>query len=352
MAYTTINKSTDYFNTKLYSGTGSSQALTGVGFQPDWTWIKQRSGTQEHWLVDAVRGTTKFLESNSTNVESSDGATGFTSFDSDGFTVNTSARTNQSSNTYASWNWKAGTTGSGNTGGSGTYKTYNYSVNTTGGFSIIKYTGNGTAGQTIPHHLGVVPKMIILKPLEAADNWRIYHANMDASAPEDYHMQLNSTAARIDNAGFWNDTAPTSTVFTLGSDSGVGANNQTFIAYCFAEKTGYSKFGSYTGIDGAFIYTGFKPAFILGKNRGGTYDWWIFDNKRDPFNDGANNLLLRANGTDAEATFTYAKVDFLSNGFKIHGTDNTVNANGGTMIYMAFAEAPLVGSNNIPATAR
>ena len=349
MAYTTINKSTDYFNTKLYTGNGSTQSITGVGFQPDWLWIKNRNGTNNHILQDAVRGATKSLESDGTGTETTS-STRVTSFDSDGFSIGSAGTNNTNSSLYVSWNWKAGTTGSGNTGGSGTYKTYNYSVNTTAGFSIVKYTGNGTAGQTIPHHLGAVPKLIILKPLEAADNWRVYHPGIDATAPEDYHLQLQSNAARSDHAGIWNDTAPTSTVFTLGSDGGVGQNDQTFIAYCFAEKTGYSHFSTYTAnnsSDGPFLYTGFRPAFFIAKRSDGTGNWHMYDDKRIGYNN--QNKRLAADVTGAE---DQAAIDIVSNGIKIRTNNNSLNNHSGNMIYWAFASAPIVGTNNIPAVAR
>ena len=345
MAYTTINKSTDYFNTKLYTGNGSTQSITGVGFRPDWLWIKNRSGTNNHILQDVVRGATKSLESDGTSAETTS-STRVTSFDSDGFSVGSAGTNNTNSNNYVSWNWLAGgSQGSSNTDGS--INTTYTSVNTTSGFSISQYEGTGS-NATFGHGLGVAPQMVIVKNIDATQNWFVYHQEIGATKV----IYLDLTNAQQTLSQGWNNTAPTSSVVSIGTEAGTNQNGSTHIAYCFAEKTGYSKFGSYTGQDGAFIYTGFKPAYILGKNAGGTYDWWIFDNKRDPFNDGANNLLLRANGTDAEATFTYAKVDFLSNGFKIYGTDNTVNPNGGTTIYMAFAEAPIVGTNNIPATAR
>ena len=223
MAFTTIDKSSSYFKPKAFTGNGSAgNAITGVGFQPDWVWFKNRATTNSHSIFDSVRGTTKNIVSNTSAAESTN-SNGLTAFGTDGFTVGSDADVNGNGNGMISWNWKAGTTGSGNT---------TDSVSTTSRFSIIKYVGNGSAGQTIPHHLGVVPKMIIVKPLDAADNWRVYHHNMNYSSTdgEDYHMQFNSTGGKTDSANYWNDTAPTSSVFTLGSDSGVGANDQEFIA--------------------------------------------------------------------------------------------------------------------------
>ena len=364
MAYTTINKHTDYFNTKLYTGNGTAigsggQAITGVGFQPDWVWIKERSSTSPHKLLDSVRGVTKELETNANNTQSTE-AESLTAFGTDGFTVGSNGAVNQNSQTYAAWNWKAGTTGSGTTTGSGYGKAYSYSVNTTAGFSIITYKGNGTAGHTIPHHLGAVPKMIIVKCIESVHNWQVLHQGL-ATNSGTKNLELNSTSAVLTDSTTWNDTAPTSTVFTLGSTNPTNqsSSNYNFIAYCFAEKTGFSKFGSYTGngsTNGTFVYTGFKPAWLMIKQINTTGNWALSDNKRN--NTGGGNFVshtLAANLNNNESHFgggSGNKQDYLSNGFKIRDTGGYANTSGGTYIYMAFAEAPLVGSNNIPCTAR
>jgi len=344
MAYTTINKSSDYFNTKLYTGNGSTNAQTGVGFQPDWVWLKGRSNTGSNKLMDAVRGSSSSLCSNNNNA--AEGADYFSSFDSDGFTVATTSNDiNANGQTYVGWNWKAGTTGSGTTGGSGTGKAYSYSVNTTSGFSIVTYTGNGSAGHTIPHHLGVAPKFIIVKSYSDNYNWTVYYGD-----PTDY-LVLNATDATTDSNEVWNDTAPSSTVFTVGNRNSTNQNTATFVAYCFANVTGYCNIGSYTGnqnANGPFIYTGFKPAFILSKKIDGASDWYIFDSKREGYN--IDNDTLLANQTNAESTTDY--LDIFSNGYKVRTTDGDLNTNNGTYMYMAFAEAPFVGSNNQPATAR
>ena len=359
MAYTTINKSTDYFNTKLYTGTGNDNlAITGIGFQPDWIWAKDRDGTDAHHVADSVNGAGYRLRTNTTGALSSQ-ADGVKSFDSDGFTVGTTGSVNANGNDFVAWNWKAGTTGSGTTGGSGTAKDYQYSVNTTAGFSIIKYKGNGTAGHTIPHHLGAVPKMIIVKCIESVHNWQVLHQGLaDNSGTK--NLELNSTSAVLTDSTTWNNTAPTSTVFTLGSTNPTNqsSSNFNFVAYCFAEKTGYSKFGSYTGngsTDGTFIYTGFKPALVIYKGASGTGttdNWEIIDNKRT---DGAlgnpKNEVLYPNQNYAEGVNTTDRMDLLSNGFKMRTSGSDYNNSGSTYIYIAFGQS-LVGSNNVPATAR
>jgi len=349
MAYTTINKSTDYFNTKLYTGTGSSNAQTGVGFQPDWLWIKRRSATNSHHIVDAVRGVGYAIASDLTNAQYSSSVS---SFDSDGFTVTSaSASVNAGSSTYAAWNWKANGAGSANTDG-----TINSTVsaNTTAGFSIVKFTGSG-ANATVGHGLGVAPKMYILKRIDGGTNaWLVYHDGLDVSSPQNYRCVLNQSTARQDMTT-WNDTAPTNSVFSVGSDSEVNGSGQTYIVYCFAEKTGYSKFGSYTGngqIDdsGTFVYTGFKPAWVMVRRTNTTGDWAIFDNKRNPHN--VTNTVMYANYDSEDDTNTNNnELDFLSNGFKLREDNNAINASGDNYIFMAFGQS-IVGSNNVPAVAR
>jgi hypothetical protein len=351
MAYTTINKHTDHFNTKLYTGNGSTQSITGVGFQPDWTWIKSRGDTSNHRIYDGVRGATKVIYSNLTNVEGTD-TNGLTSFDSDGFSLGTEGQSNGNGVNFASWNWKAGTTGSGTTGGSGTAKDYEYSVNTTAGFSIIKYKGNGTAGHTIPHHLGAVPKMIIVKCIESTHNWQVLHQGL-ATNSGTKNLELNSTSAVLTDSTTWNNTAPTSTVFTLGSTNPTNqsSSNFNFVAYCFAEKTGYSKFGKYTGngnADGPFIYTGFKPEFVIIKQTNAVDDWVSYDWKSNEYNQMEKTLRPHSNAAEIN---TNRSADFYSNGFKWRSSNGTMNESGASYIYMAFGQS-LVGSNNVPCTAR
>jgi hypothetical protein len=335
MAYTTINKSSDYFNTKLYTGTGSAQSITGVGFQPDLIWGKNRSATWNHIFTDAVRGANKQISSNLTNAEESN--TGeFTAFGSDGFSVGTGSTLNGSGNNICSWNWKANGQGSSNT--DGTINSTYTSANTTSGFSIVTYTSGGGSG-TVGHGLGSVPKVMFYKPLSTSGGWDVYHHSLGISNRLNLH---NNSAS---SSGYF-QTLPTSSVFTepnLYSGASV-------IMYCFAEKKGFSKFGSYTGNgsnDGSFIFTGFKPAWLMIKRTTATEDWVMHDNKRDPHNEINSYLLASTNNAETTAS---VQLDFLSNGFKFRTTSQ--NTSGENYIYMAFAEAPLVGSNNVPCTAR
>ena len=345
MAYTTINKSSLHMNTKLYTGTGSSNAVTGVGFQPDLVWLKKRSGADNHYWFDAVRGATKYIRSNLNSLEATD-AGSLSAFGSDGFTVVSEGDINANGATMASWNWKANGQGSSNTAGS--INTTYTSVNTTSGFSIVKYSANNTAGATVGHGLGVIPKMIIVKELTGSINdWVVYHA----SVGNNKKLILNEVNAEsIDN--FMNNTTPTSTVFSISDASVVNRSGSTYMAYCFAEKQGYSKFGSYTGngnADGTFIYTGFKPAFTLFKKTNATSEWFLYDNKRDGYN--VTEKVFEANTNSAEDSNSGTYIDYLSNGFKLRGTSGNTNASGSTYIYMAFGQS-IVGSSNVPATAR
>ena len=344
MAYSSISKPELYFNTKLFTGTaGSGQAITGVGFQPDMIWIKHRTDVSDHVLTDAVRGVTKYLRPNAQDAETTN-AQAITAFGADGFTHGTLADIDSTGN-VCSWNWKAGTT-SGLSGG--TITPSSYSINTTSGFGIYKYTGTGSAG-TIAHGLGSTPKMFLVKCTSNNDTWGGYHADVGATK----YMELDSTAAQQTSTVPWNDTEPTSSVFTVGNWSATNGNGRTYVAYCFVEKKGYSKFGKYTGngnVDGTFVYTGFAPAFVMTKRSDSTSDWLICDNKRPGYN--VINKKLFPNGTSAEDS--YDSFDFVSNGFKIRSSGSGHNANNGTFIYMAFAEEPLVANvgSSIPGTAK
>jgi len=349
MAYTTINKSTDHFNTKLYTGNGSTNAITGVGFQPDWTWIKNRSGSDSHSIYDAVRGVNKVLRSNNSDNEGTQ-TDGLTAFGTDGFTVGAAGSVNTNSNNFAAWNWKAGT-GAGSSNTDGSINTTSTSVNSAAGFSISTYTGYGGAS-TVGHGLSAVPKMIIVKKRSGSsydESWYVYHQALGNT----HTLGLNSAGAASD-VTVWNDTTPTSSVFSVGNDS-TNRSGNLFVAYCFAEKTGYSKFGSYKGngnANGTFIYLGFKPAWFLAKRTDGSDHWTLWDSKRETkVNPNDNVLFPSLNNAESASDTSYA-CDFLSNGIKWRGTSTGMNASGANYIYMAFAEAPLVGTNNIPATAR
>ena len=348
MAYTNIDLPTEYFNTKLYTGTGATNSLTGVGFQPDWVWIKKRSVDDSHSLYDVVRGTTKSLRTNGTDAEQTR-ATTLTSFDADGFTLSTNNEVNASGATFVAWNWKANGTGVSNTQGS---ITSTLSANTTAGFSIVSYTGNGSSGATVGHGLGVAPKMTIIKQRNSANGWNVWHYGNNAGDPDSFG-ELNSTAAWYQNQGASGPytTQPTSSLLTLTDYGQVNGNTNTYIAYCFAEIKGYSKFGSYTGngnADGTFVYTGFKPAFVLQKNTTAVQGWQLQDNKRLGYN--PDNYLLQPHTDQSESALQ--RIDILSNGFKVRTTDAGQNSSGVVYIYMCFAESPFTTSTGIPTTAR
>jgi len=338
----------DYFNTTLYTGTGASNALTGVGFQPDFCWFKNRGTTNWHSLYDAVRGTTEAIASNDNDAEETR-ANGLTTFGSDGFTLGDDANVNANTNTYVSWNWKANGAGSANTDGD---INSTVSVNTTAGFSIVKYTGNVTADQSIGHGLGVTPKMIIIKNLDTTGSWMVYHHSLGYnSGTIPRFLQLDNNNAQ--NNGGTNDfpAPPTSSVFKVGSYSTMNGSGNDIIAYCFLEKTGYSKFGSYTGNgdgDGPFVYTGFRPAWVMIKSTTSAEGWFIYDNKRLGYN--PDNNYVYADDTAVEGTPD--NIDILSNGFKVIRYSSAFNTSGGVFIYAAFAEAPFVNSNGVPCNAR
>ena len=343
MAYISFQPQ-DYFNTKLYTGNGSTQSITGVGFQPDWVWTKERSGVCDHHIFDVLRGATYKINSASTESSSADANT-LTSFDSDGFTLGADSTDsyNKNSNNYVSWNWKANGQGSSNTDGS---ITSTVSASTTSGFSIVKYTGTG-ANATIGHGLGVAPKIVLVKDLSASASWRMY---TEMTGNESQLALDQDSAADSGNTTMWNSTSPTTTTFSIGTHGNVNTSSNNYIAYCFSQKSGFSSMGSYVGngsTDGSFIYTSMKPAFILIKRSASTAaPWCIFDNKRDGYNP---NKLLLANNTNVESSPNF---DIVSNGFKTRTADGEWNASGSTYIYMAFSEESIVSSNGVPATAR
>ena len=337
-----------YFETILHTGTGVEQSVTGVGFQPDFTWIKNRDSTDSHMLFDVIRGTTNVLHSNETAVEATEAQT-LKSFDSDGFTLGTDVQVNTNTEDYVSWNWKAGGSGVTNTDGS---ITSTVSVNDDAGFSIVKWTGVGTASNTIGHGLSVAPEMIITKTRTAsiAYNWNTYHARLDASSPEDWFVALNTASARLSYtvANLWDRTKPTNTVFSVNSDASAGPSGDEMIAYCFRSIPGYSKVFSYTGngsTDGSFVWFGFKPRFVMLKRTDGTGSWQIQDSERDPYNLVGATLWADLSSIEFIYTGTSYTMDFVAGGIKLRSSNASTNASGGSYIGIAFAENPFGGSN-------
>ena len=356
--YTAIDDPSAFFQIALYSGSGSQQSITNDGnsdLQPDWLWIKERDGTSSHQLVDSVRLYYNRLESDNASAELDAGQTGatnqnVTSFDSDGFGVKNGAAVNESGKTYVAWQWKAGTTASGTTGGSGTGKSYSYSANTTSGFSVVTYTGNATAGHLIPHGMSKVPRLIHVKSRGDDNGWQS-GTIVSASAWNDHGYLYLNNAFGTDANQF--GATPDSTNFRLGTGTGTNGNNGTRVAYCFADVQGYQKIGKYVGngnANGTFVYCGFKPAYVIAKNLGAAKSWFIYDNKRDPFNPTVEKL--RADTSAAEATGTDKLIDMYSNGFKIRTDDAEFNTSGANYLFHAIAENPFVTSTGVPTTAR
>ena len=346
--YTAVDKSTDHFSPTLYVGNGGTLTVTGVPFEPDMTWLKNRSVGGDNEIYDKLRGATYRIYPNTTGAQDSL-AQGLQAWTSDGFRVGNNNAINGNGNNHVSWNWKANGQGSSNTDGS--INTTYTSANTTSGCAIITYTGTG-ANATIGHGLGVTPNVMLAKRSNASGQWDMYHSGL--SNPKSGSIVLNDTAAFTGDTSIWNNLDPTSSLVNIGTSSTTNTSGGTYVMYCFAEKTGFSKFGSYTGtgnVDGTFCYTGFKPAWVMIKCSSAAYDeWFIWDSKRLGYNGANNNIYADTN--DAESTAAASGFDILSNGFKLRTTDTALNGSGRTYIYMAFAEAPLVGSNNVPATAR
>lgn len=353
MAYISFQPS-DYFNTKLWTGNSSTQSITGNNFIADLTWSKTRSNAESHILMDTVRdaGTTlnQQIKSDSASAEGDLGSSSTLTVNSTGFDLSgtTGGPLNFNGYTYVTWLWRAGGhTGSSNTDGS---ITSTVSANTTSGFSIVSYTGNGTLGATVGHGLGQTPGVFLTKRLSGTSSWGMYHQSTGAGG----FMEFNGTSGLQSNVAYFNNTAPTSSVFSIGTDAVNNTSGSTYIAYCFAEKKGFSKFGSYVGngnADGTFIYTGFKPAFLLYKCSSDNFtNWQVFDNKRSTYNLAVNRL--NPNDSSVELSTTADSFDLLSNGFKARGTASNSNNSGSTFIYMAFSEESIVSSNGVPAVAR
>jgi len=346
MAYTTINKHTDYFRTKIYTGNGSDDRnITwdeSSNMQPDMLWSKGRSVADHHSIYDAVRGAGKELRVAESGAEY-DRTNNIQALQTNGFQVGTDAQVNGNNSLYVSWGLSANGAGSANTDGT---ISSTVSVNTTAGFSIVKYTGTGS-NATVGHGLGAVPKMVIVKDRTTTRNWFVYHNSIGNAN----RLKLDDTSAS-GSSNVWNNTTPTSSVFSIDSQVYTNASGNNFIAYCFAEKTGYSKIGSFIGngnADGTFIYTGFKPAFILVRASNLTTNWHLYDNKRDLINPA--DIILRANSTNTEATNSEFAYDFVSNGFKARSSGSEFNGSGNTFIYYAVGQS-VVGSNNVPCNAR
>ena len=341
MAYTAIDDPTKYFQTKKYTGNGTAIGSGGLSvtfddtaFQPDLVWSKNKDDGTGHRWTDSARGVTKQFFSNNANAEATD-SEGLTAFNSDGFTVGNDDGWNTSGEDVRAWCWKE---------------------DATSGFDMVTYTGNGSA-RTISHSLSAVPNWMIVKVRDTSDVWFIYHSK-NTSAPQTDFIRLDKTDTTTDHAGMWNDTAPTSSVFSVGTDGGVNANTESYIAYLWRQKQGFSKFGKYTGnnnADGPFVYTGFKPAFVLLRNTDSAQNWFIYDNKDFGANtntDATNNRPLFANEPDASSSVGMYKFLFLSNGFKIVESGAQTNGSGNTFIYMAFADAPFANSKGAPSNAQ
>jgi hypothetical protein len=336
-----ITKPNQHFDTTLWTGTGAStQSVTNSGsMQPDLVWVKDRSQSTLHVLTDVVRGSGKSLYSSSTNAEGTNDSTGYLSaFNSNGFTLNRGSgglgeRVNYNGDNYVGWQWKAGGAAVTNTAGSITSQV---SANPTAGFSVVTYTGTGSAA-TIGHGLGVAPNMVIVKCRSnaiSAPAWPVWHTAIPASN----YLDLQTTIASSTASSVWNSTLPTSSVFSVGTTSSCNSSGFTYVAYCWAPIAGYSAFGSYTGNnsnDGPFVFTNFKPKFVLIKSSTSAENWWLMDSARDSYN--VASAYLNPNTSNAEASF--ATMDFLSNGFKLRYNGAAVNQVQ-TYIYMAFAEAP------------
>jgi len=357
MAYTTINKSSLHHDGKTYLGSSSAVTVTGLEFQPDLVWVKDRDNGNNHCLVDAVRGVGKYILSNLTAAETNNSTKSISAFTSDGFTTGTANPANESASTtkgFMSWNWKANGAGSSNTDGNNITSTV--SANTTSGFSIVKYTGTGSASDTIGHGLGVKPAMVIMRPLSYSGAWWIVHKDLTADNVLEFNTNAQANISTFGGGGLKYSTFTTSVIGggNGSSDSGLwNGSGQDYIAYCFADVVGYSKFGTYEGngtsADGTFVYLGFKPEFFICKKANGTSGWMWFDNTRRTYN--LNQTWLYPNTADAESTNSTLGMDFVSNGVKHRNQWGDANDSSSTYIYMAFGQS-LVGSNNVPCTAR
>jgi hypothetical protein len=331
----TIKKGNTVMDAITYTGNGSTQTVTGLDFTPGMLWIKDRSAITNHQVNDQVRGVGRELQPDETSAETNNNIV--TAFNSNGFSISSNGNVNANGNSYVAWSWKANGAGSSNTSGT---ITSSVSVNATAGFSVVTWTGNGTIGATVGHGLGVAPSMIIVKQRSGTEGWPTYHISLGATK----YLNLNQTIAAATSITRWNNTTPSSTVITLYNDAATNGSSSTYVAYCFAEIAGFSKFGSYTGnsnADGPFVYLGFRPEFIIVKRSDSGNYWVMQDSSRSTFN--VVNKYLAADDPLAEATSSQVNIDFLSNGFKVRSSFDIINA--GTYIYMAFAENPFKNAN-------
>ena len=343
-----IADGSEYFNTLLWSGNGvSGRAITGVGFQPDFLWIKRRNASVSHYLQNSIAGATYYMFSDDT-VQERNLDDSVDSFDTDGFTLGNDGGTNASGGTYVGWNWKANGSGSSNTAGS---INSTVSANPSAGFSIVSYTGTG-ANATVGHGLGVAPQFFFGRNRDDTSgllDWIVYHESIGNTG----RLKLNTTGSTSTSSTFFQNTSPSSTVISIGTSNDINKLNDDYIMYCFAEVEGYSKFGSYTGngnLDGVFNYCGFKPAWLLVKRTNTAANWHLVDSVRSPYN--LVNTILLPDLSDQESTYSNGGVDFTSNGFKIRSTGQAFNNSGDSYIFVAFASHPFGGSGVSPATAR
>ena len=345
MAYSTIDDPTLYFNTVLYAGTGSEQTVSGVNFSPGLTWLKSRSNGQPNVLSDSVRGGNKQLYTADTQAETTYSQY-LKSFNSDGFVLGTDSGINQSSQTFVSWNWKAGGSASNNTDGN---KTISLSVNTTAGFSVGTYAGTGQ-DSTIGHGLGAVPDWLMIKNRSSGSRkWQLWHNGLTGT---NKYLAIDRSDAELTDSASWDNTAHSNTVWNTYGSGEANQNGENFVCYAWTSIQGFSDFGSYTGngnADGPFIYTGFKPAWIMTKQINGGSSWIVHDNKRDPIN--AVTEYFTVEEPDAAGTLANS-FDLCSNGFKVRTSNGDRNSSGDSFAYWAFAESPLVNSEGIPNNAR
>ena len=326
--YTTIDDPEAYFQTKLFTGTGSSFSTTFDGstdLQPNMMWFKCRSGVQSHLITDSVRGTTKRVRPDTGDAEDDQGVYGVQSFNTDGFTTGTGGNHNADGETFVGWAWKE---------------------SATAGFDIVAADGTGSA-RTQAHSLSAVPEWIFTKELDNAGSWYTYTESQGNGKA----LFLNATNAVGTSSGYWNDTSPTSSVFSLGTDGGVNQSSTGYIFYLWRSVQGFSKFGSFlanSNVNGPFVYTGFRPAMVIVKVASDANNWAAFDAKRSPINPVDDSVYP---DTDAAENTSHV-IDFLSNGFKIRDSDGTINSTGNTYVYMAFAEQPFVNSEGVPNNAR